>query len=247
MSKRIKIYTSILIVLLIVIAGYIFWPKDGNMTNIANNKSEYVDINAKEAYELITENEDLIIIDVSPRFDEGHIPNSLNYYVGDGSLDKALPSLNKDETYLVYCHVDSASIPGAQKLVDAGFTNVYRLEGNYPLWLEEGYPIEVGLKSVNNFVGSGLAIRSFIDGEYKHTVNAQLMDPQSGKFYEGWLVNGKSFFSTGKLIKVDDEYVLNYVSKEDKREYKQVVITEETEVDGLDNKPETHVLEGEFE
>ena len=45
-------------------------------------------------------------------------------------------------TYLVYCHVDSVAIQGAQKLVDAGFMKVYRLAGNYKAWVDAGYPIE---------------------------------------------------------------------------------------------------------
>jgi rhodanese-related sulfurtransferase len=44
--------------------------------------------------------------------------------------------------YLVYCHVDSVAIQGAQKLVDAGFIHVYRLEGNYAAWVDAGYPVE---------------------------------------------------------------------------------------------------------
>ncbi|MBE0700129.1 MAG: rhodanese-like domain-containing protein, partial [Acholeplasmataceae bacterium] len=38
--------------------------------------------------------------------------------------------------------VDSVSIAGASKLIDAGFENVYRLEGNYSAWVEAGYPVE---------------------------------------------------------------------------------------------------------
>jgi 3-mercaptopyruvate sulfurtransferase SseA len=34
------------------------------------------------------------------------------------------------------------AIAGAQKLVDSGFTNVYRLEGNYAAWVDAGYPVE---------------------------------------------------------------------------------------------------------
>jgi rhodanese-related sulfurtransferase len=111
-------------------------------TRVENMKSKYVDITAIEAKKLIDNNPELIIIDVSPKWDEGHIPGAINYYVGDGSLDDAIPSLDKTATYLVYCHVDSASIAGAQKLLDAGFMNVYRLEGNYRAWLNEGYEIE---------------------------------------------------------------------------------------------------------
>lgn len=102
----------------------------------------YVDVSPAEARELIDENPDLIIIDVSPAYAGGHLPGAINYYLGDGSLDNAIPTLDKSKKYLVYCHVDSVAIQGAQKLVDAGFQNVYRLEGNYSAWVNAGYPIE---------------------------------------------------------------------------------------------------------
>ena len=102
----------------------------------------YTDVTPAEAKALIDENPDLIIIDVSPAYAEGHLPGAVNYYLGDGSLDAAIPMLDKNATYLVYCHVDSVAIQGAQKLVDAGFKNVYRLAGNYSAWVDAGYPIE---------------------------------------------------------------------------------------------------------
>lgn len=108
----------------------------------AEERSGYIDVAPEEAKELIDENPGLIIIDVSPAYDDGHLPGAINYYAGDGSLDKAIPSLDKEATYLVYCHVDSVSILGAQKLIDAGFTKVYRLKGNYRAWVDAGYEIE---------------------------------------------------------------------------------------------------------
>ena len=105
-------------------------------------ESSYMDVTPAEAKALIDNNPDLIIIDVSPNYSQGHLPGAINYYVGDGSLDEAIPMLDKNKKYLVYCHVDSAAILGAQKLVDAGFKNVYRPEGNYRAWVDAGYPIE---------------------------------------------------------------------------------------------------------
>jgi rhodanese-related sulfurtransferase len=107
-----------------------------------NEKMSYTDISAMEAKEMIDQNPGIVIIDVSPHYAKGHIPGSINYYLGDGSLDKAIPNLDKEKTYLVYCHVDSVSMAGAQKLIDAGFKNVYRLEGNYKAWVDAGYPTE---------------------------------------------------------------------------------------------------------
>lgn len=102
----------------------------------------YIDITPAGAKSLIDTNDDIIIIDVSPKYDEGHIPGAINYYVGDGSLDAVIDNLDKSKTYLVYCHVDSASILGATKLIEAEFDNVYRLIGNYSAWVDAGYDIE---------------------------------------------------------------------------------------------------------
>lgn len=93
----------------------------------AEEVSGYIDVTPEEAKELIENNPELIIIDVSPNYAYGHLPGAVNYYIGDGSLDNAIPTLDKEGKYLVYCHVDSTAIAGAQKLVDAGFKNVYRL------------------------------------------------------------------------------------------------------------------------
>jgi len=103
----------------------------------------YMDVSPEEAKKLIDDNPDLIIIDVSPNYDKGHLPGAVHYYLGDGSLDKAIPMLDKNGEYLVYCHVDSVAIAGAQKLVEAGFMTVYRLEGNYGAWVDAGYSIEM--------------------------------------------------------------------------------------------------------
>jgi rhodanese-related sulfurtransferase len=135
-----KIYgwiIGIVIIIVIVIAAVLL----ANMNN-GDGDGGYIDVSAAEAKDLIDNNADLVIIDVSPAYDDGHIPGAINYYVGDGSLDAAIPSLDISKEYLVYCHVDSAAISGSQKLVDAGFSPVYRLEGNYQAWVDAGYDIE---------------------------------------------------------------------------------------------------------
>ena len=132
--KKVITILGFVIIGLILITGCIDEQPGG--------QTGYIDVSAMEAKELIDTKSELIIIDVSPNYDNGHIPSAINYYIGDGSLDNVIPTLDKKKEYLVYCHVDSASIGGAKKLVDAGFTMVYRLEGNYQAWIDAGYPIE---------------------------------------------------------------------------------------------------------
>ena len=62
--------------------------------------------------------------------------------MGDGILDSAIPNLDPEAEYLIYCHIESASRAGAQKLIDAGFKHVYRLDGDYAAWVDAGYEIE---------------------------------------------------------------------------------------------------------
>lgn len=151
---------SLLIVLVVIVLvlgiGYVFVNKDkglvGEKEEVAleemvkeggdESVSGYIDLAPEEANELIEATPDLVVIDVSPHYDEGHLPGAVSYYLGDGSLDEAIPVLDKSKTYLVYCHVDSVSIAGAEKLVEAGFTKVYRLEGNYSAWVKAGLPVE---------------------------------------------------------------------------------------------------------
>ncbi|MBD3238908.1 MAG: hypothetical protein GF332_04715 [Candidatus Moranbacteria bacterium] len=108
----------------------------------AMQEQGYIDVAPKKAKELIDQNPEIIIIDVSSNYAQGHIPGAINHYVGDGSLDKAIQNLAKDKTYLVYCHNETASRLGAKKLTDAGISKVYRLDGDYPAWVKAGYEVE---------------------------------------------------------------------------------------------------------
>jgi hypothetical protein len=105
------------------------------------------------------------------------------------------------------------------------------------------------LEAVGGYTGSGTATRSFDGSIFTHTVAADIGDPAQGKFYEGWLVDKSptlKFFSTGKMVKEGGKYTLKFTAKQDYPDYPDVVITEETEANGLDGVPEAHVLEGSF-
>ena len=104
------------------------------------------------------------------------------------------------------------------------------------------------LRAVGEYTGSGTATRKWDGTTFLHTVSAAIGAPAEGKFYEGWLVRPEpfEFVSTGRLEATDDGYGLTFVMERDFREHVNVVITEETEANGLDGIPEAHVLEGSF-
>jgi len=99
----------------------------------------YTDLTPAEAKNLIEREINLVIVDVSPYYANGHLPGAISIPLA--TLDAKIPTLDKTKTYLVNCHGDAPSISGAQKLVDAGFTKVYRLAGNYASWVAAGYPV----------------------------------------------------------------------------------------------------------
>jgi rhodanese-related sulfurtransferase len=78
------------------------------------------------------------IFDVSPVFKQGHLPFATNAGSVEG-LGDMLDQWDKSTTYLVYCHADSPAMAGAQLMEDAGFENVYRLEGNFDARVNAGY------------------------------------------------------------------------------------------------------------
>jgi rhodanese-related sulfurtransferase len=134
--------TYILILLLMVAVMSLTACDDSANDSDSDGTVTYTDISAEEAKTLIDSTADIIIIDVSPYYSSGHIPNAVNYPVSSGALDDAIPSLDLSSTFLVYCHADSPAISGAEKLIEAGAEKVYRLIGNYQAWVDAGYDVE---------------------------------------------------------------------------------------------------------
>ena len=112
---------------------------------LGNYKDTYMDIKPPEAYERWQNEEFDLIIDVVGLdiYSLGHLPGAVNYVWADGTLRSKISELDPDLNYLVYCHTDPPSTDSAQALVDAGFENIFRLEGNFKAWKDAGYPIEI--------------------------------------------------------------------------------------------------------
>lgn len=108
-------------------------------------KDTYKDITPTETYERWENQEFDLIIDVVGLdiYSAGHLPGAVNYIWADGTLRSKIPDLDPFLTYLVYCHTDPPSTDSAQAMVNAGITDVFRLEGNYAAWKNAGYPIEI--------------------------------------------------------------------------------------------------------
>ncbi len=122
------------LVLLLLVSFYILVAKD-----VIDFNDSYKDVNAYQARNLMKIYPNLKIIDISGTYHMGHIPGSINLFLGDGSLDEALKELDKKNRYLVYYHSSKTSKEAAQKFADAGFKKIYRLNGNFSSWVEAGF------------------------------------------------------------------------------------------------------------
>ena len=92
----------------------------------------YREISQDEAKKMMDAQPEAIILDVREpdEFDEGHIPGAKLLPLGSVAADTAaemIPAL--DSTVLVYCRSGRRSKIAAQKLADAGYTNIYEFGG----------------------------------------------------------------------------------------------------------------------
>ena len=67
-----------------------------------------------------------IIIDVraTDEFAAGHLDGAVNYNVEDGTLEQALPSLDPNANYVVYCRSGRRSAVAVDLMKDNGFTQI---------------------------------------------------------------------------------------------------------------------------
>ncbi|NMM50637.1 rhodanese-like domain-containing protein [Flammeovirgaceae bacterium KN852] len=96
------------------------------------------EINADEALR----RPDALFLDTRT-FDEfavSHIPASNWVGYEEFELEK-LEDVNKETTIIVYCSIGYRSEKITEKLVEAGFTNVYNLYGGIFEWVNRSYPI----------------------------------------------------------------------------------------------------------
>jgi rhodanese-related sulfurtransferase len=74
----------------------------------------------------VTIGPDTVILDVrtAPEFAEGHLEGARLIDFNAGELTAAIPELDADAAYVVYCRSGNRSAKAAAQLTQAGFTNV---------------------------------------------------------------------------------------------------------------------------
>jgi phage shock protein E len=86
--------------------------------------------------------QDVVLIDVRTpgEFAEGNIVNALNIDVQSSSFDSQIAQLDPTKTYALYCRSGNRSGIAAEKMANAGFTNIYNATAGFTEIAAAGAP-----------------------------------------------------------------------------------------------------------
>jgi rhodanese-related sulfurtransferase len=106
--------------------------------------SSAIDQSVSEFSSKVTE-AGVITLDVRTpgEFNEGHIEGALLVDFESGNFENEIAALDKTKTYAVYCRSGSRSGQAVKIMSDAGFTNIYNLNGGVIDWANSGLPLVI--------------------------------------------------------------------------------------------------------
>jgi rhodanese-related sulfurtransferase len=107
-----------------------------------SSSSSAVDLSVSEFSSKVTE-AGIITLDVRTpgEFNEGHIEGAQLIDFQSGNFESEIATLDKSKTYAVYCRSGSRSGQAVKIMSDAGFTNIYNLDGGVIDWANAGLPL----------------------------------------------------------------------------------------------------------
>jgi len=104
-------------------------------------------IDARELNAIMEEDGDWILIDTLPEesYEQRHIPGAHSVPANEPDFVERVDELveSRDDTVIVYCSDESCGLSpeAAEKLEEAGFTNVLDFSGGLKEWKEAGNPL----------------------------------------------------------------------------------------------------------
>jgi rhodanese-related sulfurtransferase len=107
-----------------------------------SSSSSAIDLSVSEFSSKVTE-AGIITLDVRTpgEFNEGHIAGAILVDFQSGNFESEIATLDKSKTYAVYCRSGSRSGQAVKIMSDAGFTNLYNLNGGVIDWANAGLPL----------------------------------------------------------------------------------------------------------
>jgi len=101
-------------------------------------------LDAAAAAEVLTENPDVVVLDVRTpgEFSSGHIKGAVNVDFYTDDFEATIGKLATDKTYLVHCASGGRSSKALATLSVLGFESVIHLDGGFNEWERTGQPVE---------------------------------------------------------------------------------------------------------
>ncbi len=112
------------------------------LAGCSSGASGVTNMNVSEFSQKITET-GVVTLDVRTpgEFAEGHIEGAQLIDFQGGNFENEISSLDKNATYAVYCRSGNRSGQAVKVMHDAGFHNVYNLNGGVIDWANAGLPL----------------------------------------------------------------------------------------------------------
>lgn len=95
------------------------------------SSNNYKKITAKEAYNMMQTDEEVLIVDVREKmeYDNGHIKNAILLPLDTILEDIKIKIPNKNAKIILYCNSGTRDEKAAKKLIEVGYKNVYTFGG----------------------------------------------------------------------------------------------------------------------
>ncbi|KQC14300.1 MAG: hypothetical protein APR63_14640 [Desulfuromonas sp. SDB] len=108
--------------------------------------SFYRDVDPQQAEKLIRENAvnpQWMIIDLrsSREYNQGHLENAININYASDDFEQRIDSLDRDNTYLIYCSHGARSYSALSVFKRLEFTKVYSISGGMGRWMGQNLPV----------------------------------------------------------------------------------------------------------
>ena len=110
-------------------------------------KNKINTITLEELRKLLQSDEDFVLMNPlnKENFEEGYIPKSIHISVHSKYFEEKVRNIipNKNRKIIVYCkHAKCETSDKAyKKLLEMGYSNVYKYKGGLKEWKESGYPL----------------------------------------------------------------------------------------------------------
>lgn len=100
-------------------------------------------VDARQAAELIRQNQDMIVVDVRTpeEFAEGRIHGARNIDIHHAQFKERVGALDRNGVYLIHCRSGHRSSKALKVFEELRFERVYHLDGGLMAWAKAGQPI----------------------------------------------------------------------------------------------------------